>query len=174
MIISGIPGAFWLVGNITGQDVTIPVWAWVIIIMSGFSIAQFLAYNKLSNRFTKQVITPNKIEGVLENLAKLRESGAKLLLIGSGLRDRKKVPQWTAQVETWKQSVRLEIVEISRSEARLFRQEGIIVTENFGKIALNNEHKVYLAMIDVDMEKIRKLIERYSPRNLAERISSEK
>lgn len=150
------------------------LWAWGMMALVGFSIAQFLAYNKLSNRFTKQVITPNQVEDILTNIAGLRLEGEQIRMAGLKLTNANEMSTWSNQIVGWRKRVKREIENLSHSEAKNFYAGYIVDTKDFAKIAFCDDHKMALGAITLDIEKIRKLVERYSPRNLAERISSEK
>ena len=164
--IIGGGGAYTL--NLLPQ-VGVPVWVWVGLAILGVFIAQFLAYHRIRHRLINQVITPNQIEEVLTQLARLRAVGVALRNNGLSLKEKDEVDKWVKQAQGWKEAVAKEIVKVSVSEANIFLTEDLIDTALFKDKGINESHRVFLAMVSKNTEEIRKLVERYSLENLAKK-----
>ena len=174
MMTGWVPGILYFAGIFKGIPIDIPTWGWVIIIFSGVIVAQSLAYRELKNIFTKQVIEPNQVEDILANIADLRLAGEQMRMAGLKLTNANEVPTWINQITGWRKCVKHEIEKLSRSEAKNFYAGYMVDTKDFTKIALCDDHKIFLGAITIDIEKIKDLLERYSFQNLAKRVGIEK
>ena len=170
MMISWLPGILYFAGIFKGIPLDIPTWGWVIIIFSGVIVAQSLAYRKLKNMFTKQVIEPNEIEEILSSLAALRTKGVELRNDGMALRSEQTVNEWKENAKTWREKVKSEIRKLSVAEANLFSTEDLVPVREF-QSAVNPDHKLYVGILSKDTEKLRELVQRLSPQNLAKKSS---
>lgn len=173
--IGGVLHYWWvMVIGILGSGITcalnicpglkIPVWVWLVAVVLGIFVAQFLAYHKLASR----LILGEQIEKTLKRLGELRVGGVNMRNAGLALRTEATVSNWINEVNAWNNKVISEIKKISPAEAEIFRTLDIIETRVLGN-TVNAEHQKYLMVLSDRTENIKKLVQKFTPETLVTR-----
>lgn len=146
-------------------QVRIPLWVWVALAVLGLFIAQFLAFHKIRERLTPV----EQIEKILTCLAEFREIGVQLRNDGEQVFSKGKLNDWLLRVKSWHNEVLSEVTKLSTAEASLFDTEDRVDTQRYRNTPFSGEQRLYLAILNKDIEKILELVQRLAPQNLAQR-----
>lgn len=155
------------------DSVVIPIWVWIVLAVLGLFVAQFLAFYKKRKQYEERVVTPEEVEETLTSLSELRTKGVALRNQGLTLQQSDEAKSWIQEVEHWRNLVKAKIGEISAAEASLFGTEDRVTPVEFHQ-PVNPKHGLYVGIITQDTEKIRELVQRLSPSNLAKKSGIEK
>jgi hypothetical protein len=164
MIISFI-GVVGIVAQLLGYGFpNMPLWAWLVVVFLGFSIAQFLAFNKVRNE-------RQSLESRFETAESRKEIGSALAgfhreaegLISRKIADEKQMTQWINEVSDWKGAVESFINDnISPGEASIFSLvvvDGDDAKKKWGH-QYNDDHKKRLHYLNNRLQKVAELIKR--------------
>jgi hypothetical protein len=165
MIISFI-GAVGIVAELMGYGLpNMPLWAWLIVMFLGFSIAQFLAFHKVRNE-------RQNLKSRFETDKSRKQTGSALAdfhseaeeLISRQITDENQLVQWLKDVTGWNTKVTSFLSSnVSPVDARIF---SLVVVNGVNaktkwKHQYNNEHKEQLHYLNNRLQKLAEIMSKY-------------
>lgn len=141
-----------------------PLWAWLIVVFVGISIAQFLAFNKVRGEFQnlRSSLETNKSKKEIgSTLAAFHIAGKELF--SRGINDENQLAQWVKEGAEWKSAVESYIKDnISPGEASIFGLAVVdgVEAKNKWKHEYNKEHRGHIHFLNHRMQKLDDLIKR--------------